>query len=127
MQPTYKVSNKMLLQKEKPSNTNKKTKGKCSRCQQEGHNRRTCTSTDDLQQATAKCPYCKGHHRLKRCKKRENDLQKIKKDILAIEYIRNKEGLRQQLKTWPDLEIARWVKDKKLEEKYKRCMEKDEN
>jgi len=61
-QSTSKVSNKMLLQKEKPSNKNNKTKGKCSRYLQEGHNRRTCTSTNDLQQATAKCPYCKGHH-----------------------------------------------------------------
>jgi len=96
----------MPLQKEKPSNTNK-TKGKYSRGQQKGHNRRTRPSTDNLQQATAKCPYCKGHHGLKRCKKRENHLQRIKKDIPEIEYIRNKEGLGQELETWPGLEIAR--------------------
>jgi len=83
----------MPFQKEKPSDKTKKTKCKCSRCQQEGHNRRTCTSTNDLQQATAKCPCCKGHHGFKRCKKRENDLQKVKKDIPEMEYIRNKERL----------------------------------
>jgi len=49
MQPTSKVSNKMPLQKEKPPNKNNKTKGKCSRYQQEGYNRRICTSTNDLQ------------------------------------------------------------------------------
>ena len=127
MQPTSKVSNKMPLQKEKPPKKNNKIKGKCSRCQQEGYNRRTYTSTNDLQQTTAKCTYCKGHHRLKRYKKREHDLQRIKKDIPEIEYIRNKEGLGQELEIWPDLEIARWVKDKKLEEEYKKCMEKDGN
>jgi len=127
MQPTSKVSNKMPLQKEKPSNKNNKMKGKCSRCQQQGHNRRTCTSTNDLQQATAKCPYYKGHYGLKICKKRENDLQRVKKNIPEMEYIRNKEGLGQELETWPDLEIARWVKDKKLEEEYKKCMKKDGN
>jgi len=62
MQPTSKVSNKMPLQKEKPSNKNTKTKITCSKYQQQEHNRRTCTSTNDLQQATAKCLYCKGHH-----------------------------------------------------------------
>jgi len=127
MQLTSKVSNKMPLQKKKPPNKNNKTKGKCSRCQQEGYNRRTCTSTNDLQQTTAKCLYCKGHYGLKRCKKRENDLQRIKKDIPEMEYIRNKEGLGQELEPWLDLEIARWVKDKKLEEEYKKCMEKDGN
>jgi len=127
MQPTSKVSNKMPLQKEKPSNKNNKTKIKCSKGQQQGHNRRTCTSTNDLQQVIAKCPYCKGHHGIKRCKKRENDLQRIKKDIPEMQYIRNKEGLGQELETWPDLEIARWVKNKSLEEEYKKCMEKDGN
>jgi len=127
MQPGSKVSNKMPLQKEKPSNKNNKTKVKYSKCQQQGHNRRTCTSTDDLQQAITKYPYCKGHHGIKRCKKRENDLQRIKKNIPEMEYIRNKEGLGQELETWPDLEIARWVKNKSLEEEYKKCMEKDGN
>jgi len=74
MQLGSKVSNKMPLQKEKPSNINHKTKIKCSKCQQQGHNRRTCTSTNDLQNHIAKCSYCKGHHGLKRYKKRENDL-----------------------------------------------------
>jgi len=54
-------------------------------------------------------------------------LQRIKKHILAIEYIRNKEELGQELEIWPDLAIARWVKDKKLGEEYKKCMEKDGN
>jgi len=44
-----------------------------------------------------------------------------------MEYIRNEEGLGQEWETWPDLEIARWVKDKKLEEEYKQCMERDGN
>jgi len=107
IQPTSRVSNKIALQKEKPSNKNIKTRIKCFKCQQQGYNRRTCTSTNDLQQATAKSPYCKGHHGFKRCKKRENDLQRVKKNIPEMEYIRNKEGLGQEMEIWPDLEIAR--------------------
>jgi len=47
--------------------------------------------------------------------------------IPEVEYIRNKENLGQELELWPDLEIARWIVDKKLKEKYNRCMEMDGN
>jgi len=44
-----------------------------------------------------------------------------------MEYIRNKERLGQELETLPDLEIARRVKNKKLEEEYRKCMKQDGN
>jgi len=98
---------------------------KCSNCNQEGHNRVKCPSPtkDNINKYT----YCKGHHSIHRCNKRENDQQRVKRTIPKVEYIRNKENVGQELEMWPDLEIARWIVDKKFKEEYNRCMEMDGN
>jgi len=122
-----KVSHKIPFQKQSISQNPQNTKAarKCSNCHQEGHNRTKCPllQKDNI----TKCTYCKGHHSIHRCNKRENNQQKVKRTIPEVEYIRNKENLGQELEIWPDLEVARWMVDKKLKEEYNRYMEMDRN
>jgi len=130
-EPQLKEQNIVKLPKQAPQNMRRR-QTKCSNCNQAGHNRTKYpklhpTFSGITKPDFPKCNYCQEHHLVRKYNIRKYDLKRNLGKEKIVEQVKKEEGIVGWNERWPDLEVAKWVQEKKRKEEYIKAMEEDKS